>query len=55
MSVDWQEGLSIAGKGIGTTFLVLIALAVISWLVGAVLQKVDTVRRRRSGTGEGEG
>ncbi len=39
MSVDWGEAILLAGKGFGVVFLVLVILAVVTWLVGLVFQR----------------
>jgi Na+-transporting methylmalonyl-CoA/oxaloacetate decarboxylase gamma subunit len=40
MAVNWGEVTLFAGKGFGVVFLVLIILAVITWLVGLVFQRI---------------
>ncbi len=46
MSVDYAEGLKIAGGGLGVTFLVLSSLAVVTWLVGFIVQKASARREK---------
>lgn len=40
MSVNWGEALLIAGKSFGSVFLILIILAVVTWLIGLVFQRI---------------
>jgi Na+-transporting methylmalonyl-CoA/oxaloacetate decarboxylase gamma subunit len=44
--VNWGQAFLIAGKGFGTVFLILIILAVVTWLIGLAF--------RRAGRGQGE-
>jgi len=46
MSANWGEALQIAGKGFGTVFLILIILAVVTWLVGLVFQRIKANREK---------
>lgn len=39
MSTNWGEALLIAGKSFGTVFLVLIILAVVTWLIGLAFRR----------------
>jgi Na+-transporting methylmalonyl-CoA/oxaloacetate decarboxylase gamma subunit len=39
MAVNWGEALLIAGKSFGSVFLVLIILAVVTWLIGLAFQR----------------
>jgi hypothetical protein len=38
--IEWGKVAEIAGGGYGMTFFVLIALFLISWIIGLILQKV---------------
>ena len=38
---EWDKVAEIAGGGYGMTFLVLIALALVVWIIGLVLQKIS--------------
>jgi Na+-transporting methylmalonyl-CoA/oxaloacetate decarboxylase gamma subunit len=40
MSVNWGEAILLAGKSFGVVFLVLIILAVVTWLIGFVFQRI---------------
>ena len=40
MTINWGEASSLAGKGVGTVFLVLIILAALTWLLGFAFQRV---------------
>ncbi len=42
MTVDWGNAAQIGGIVFGIVFVVLIILAVVMWLVGLVLSKVDS-------------
>ena len=46
MSTNWGEALLIAGKGFGAVFLILIILAVVTWLVGLVFQRIKANREK---------
>ena len=39
--VDWNIVAKIAGGGFGVTILVLIIIAVVAWIVGLVIQKIQ--------------
>lgn len=39
LTIDWGMAASVAGKSFATVFLVLVVLAVVTWLIGFVLQK----------------
>jgi Na+-transporting methylmalonyl-CoA/oxaloacetate decarboxylase gamma subunit len=39
MSTNWGEALLIAGKSFGTVFLVLVILAVVTWLIGLAFRR----------------
>jgi Na+-transporting methylmalonyl-CoA/oxaloacetate decarboxylase gamma subunit len=39
VSTDWGEALKIAGEGFGITVLILIILALVTWLVGLASQR----------------
>ena len=39
--IDWNLVAKIAGGGFGVTILVLVILAVITWIVGLVIQKIQ--------------
>lgn len=38
--VDWGTAGALAGKGFGTVFAVLVILALITWLMGFVSQRI---------------
>jgi Na+-transporting methylmalonyl-CoA/oxaloacetate decarboxylase gamma subunit len=40
MSVNWGEAILLAGKSFGAVFLVLVILAVVTWLIGLVFQRI---------------
>ncbi|MFC2021934.1 hypothetical protein ACFLTR_01800 [Chloroflexota bacterium] len=38
---DWNLVAKVAGGGFGVTILVLVILALIAWIVGLVIQKIQ--------------
>ncbi len=54
MAIDYGEAAKIAGGGFGITFLVLIVLALITWLVGLVARKAAARGEKGGDTEEGE-
>ena len=40
MTIDWGLAASVAGKSFATVFLVLIILAVVTWLIGFAFQRM---------------
>ncbi|MCD6567543.1 MAG: OadG family protein [Dehalococcoidia bacterium] len=42
--VDWGTAGALAGKGFGTVFAVLVILAVVTWLMGFVAQRIKKSR-----------
>jgi Na+-transporting methylmalonyl-CoA/oxaloacetate decarboxylase gamma subunit len=40
MAIDWGLAASIAGKSFGTVFVVLVILAVVTWLIGLGFQRM---------------
>ena len=40
--MDWGIVAEVAGGGFGVTILVLIILSLVAWIVGLVIQKVQT-------------
>ncbi len=51
MTIDWGLAASIAGKSFATVFLVLIILAVVTWLIGLAFQRMKK-RREEAKPGE---
>ena len=51
MPSDWDEALKLAGQGFGATILVLMALALITWLVGFSIKRYNT-RKEKGGDTE---
>jgi len=39
--IEWDLVAKVAGGGFGVTILVLIILAIIAWIVGLVIQKIQ--------------
>ena len=54
MPSDWDEALKLAGQGFGATILVLLSLAIVTWLVGVVMQKFAVRKRKGGDTEEGD-
>lgn len=54
MTTSWAEAALLAGKGFGTVFLVLVILAVVTWLVGLVFQRVKRGQEKAKAANEGE-
>jgi len=48
LDIDHGEGLKIALGGYGITFLVLIALALLAWLSGFIIQNATRRSERRA-------
>ncbi len=40
MIIDWGQAGALAGKGFGTVFIVLVILAVVTWLMGFIFQRI---------------
>jgi Na+-transporting methylmalonyl-CoA/oxaloacetate decarboxylase gamma subunit len=53
MSVNWGEALSIAGKSFGSVFLILVILAVVTWLIGLVFQRARKNKEKARSASEG--
>jgi len=41
MTINWGEAGLLAGRSFGTVFLILIILAVVTWLVGFVVKRAN--------------
>jgi Na+-transporting methylmalonyl-CoA/oxaloacetate decarboxylase gamma subunit len=54
MSVNWGEAILIAGKSFGSVFLILIILAVVTWLIGFVFQRIKRERGKAKSATEVE-
>jgi len=39
MAANWGEALLIAGRSFGSVFLMLVILAVVTWLIGLAFQR----------------
>jgi len=42
MTVDWVFAGQVGGVGFGAVFIILIILGIVIWLVGRILNKMDT-------------
>lgn len=49
--MDWSLVAKIAGGGFGVTILVLLILAVISWVVGLIIQRTAAKPKENSNKG----
>lgn len=54
MTTDWGEAGLTAGIGFGTVFLVLIILAVVTWLIGLIFQRVKRGQEKAKTAAETE-
>jgi Na+-transporting methylmalonyl-CoA/oxaloacetate decarboxylase gamma subunit len=54
MATNWIEAVSLAGRSFGTVFLVLIILAVVTWLVGLVFQRTKRSQEKARPAAEEE-
>ncbi len=54
MSVNWGEAILIAGKSFGSVFLILIILAVVTWLIGFVFQRIKREKEKAKSAAEVE-
>jgi Na+-transporting methylmalonyl-CoA/oxaloacetate decarboxylase gamma subunit len=50
----WGEAGLVAGIGFGTVFLVLIILAVITWLIGLIFQRIKRGQEKAKAAAETE-
>lgn len=48
-AIDWGEATRIAGIGIGTVAIILIVVAIATWLAGILLQKIEGKGEPKSG------
>ncbi len=49
MAVPWEQAIQVGGVGFGMVFVLLIILAVVIWLTGVILNRIDI---RKSETGD---
>lgn len=54
MTTIWGEAGRVAGIGFGTVFLVLVILAVITWLIGLIFQRVKRGQEKAQAAAETE-
>ncbi|MFW6102537.1 MAG: OadG family protein [Chloroflexota bacterium] len=54
MTTDWGEAGLTAGIGFGTVFLVLVILAVVTWLIGLIFQRVKRGQEKAKTAAETE-
>jgi len=54
MTINWGEAGLLAVRGFGTVFLILIILAVVTWLVGFVFQRVNKEQKKAKSAAEAE-
>ena len=54
MTTIWGEAGLVAGIGFGTVFLVLVILAVITWLIGLIFQRIKRGQEKAKAATETE-
>jgi Na+-transporting methylmalonyl-CoA/oxaloacetate decarboxylase gamma subunit len=54
MVTNWAEAALLAGKCFGTVFLVLVILAVVTWLIGLAFQRAKRGQEKAKPAGEAE-
>jgi Na+-transporting methylmalonyl-CoA/oxaloacetate decarboxylase gamma subunit len=52
--MNWGQALLIAGKGFGTVFLILIILAVVTWLIGLAFRRTGRGQAKAEAETEAE-
>lgn len=54
MTINWGEAGLLAGRGFGAVFLILIIIAVVTWLVGFVFQRIKKKKEKAKSAAEAE-
>lgn len=54
MTINWGEAGLLAGRGFGAVFLMLIIIAVVTWLVGFVFQRIKKRQEKAKSAAEAE-
>ncbi len=54
MTINWGEAGLLAGRGFGAVCLILIIIAVVTWLVGFVFQKIKKRQEKAKSAAEVE-
>jgi len=54
MTINWGEAGLLAGRGFGAVFLILIIIAVVTWLVGFVFQRIKKKQEKAKSAAEAE-
>ncbi len=54
MTINWGEAGALAGKGFGTVVIVLVILAVVTWLMGFIFQRIKKRGEKAKTTAEVE-
>ena len=54
MTTNWGEASLLAGRGFGTVFLILVILAVVTWLIGFVFQRIKRGQEKAKSAAEAE-
>lgn len=54
MTINWGEAGLLAGRGFGAVFLMLIIIAVVTWLVGFVFQRIKKRKEKAKSAAEAE-
>jgi Na+-transporting methylmalonyl-CoA/oxaloacetate decarboxylase gamma subunit len=52
--MNWGQAFLIAGKSFGTVFLILIILAVVTWLIGLAFRRAGRAHEEAKPEAEGE-
>ena len=50
----WGDAILLAGRGFGIVFLILVILAVVTWLLGLVFQRVKKAQEKAKSAAEAE-
>jgi Na+-transporting methylmalonyl-CoA/oxaloacetate decarboxylase gamma subunit len=54
MAINWGEAGLLAGRGFGAVFLMLIIIAVVTWLVGFIFQRIKKRQEKAKSAAEAE-
>lgn len=54
MTINWGEAGLLAGRGFGAVCLILIIIAVVTWLVGFVFQRIKKRQEKAKSVAEVE-
>ncbi|MFO7772602.1 MAG: OadG family protein [Dehalococcoidia bacterium] len=54
MTTIWSEAGLVAGRGFGIVFLVLVILAVVTWLIGLIFRRVKKAQEKAKAAAEAQ-